>query len=989
MKSGTIARWALLLLGSLLSFAAAAQGTFNANNNFTPVGSSSKAFILDESGNPLAKARGRVEILSGSTTLSPNGNLGYPLTLDGLFFINGLIVPGVPLGGSSTLVVRAWDVSSGATFDTAMVRAIAMVTISGLGGGTTPPATFGNNSDFKGLRLQGTPVGPEVPKVISNPVAATVTEGQTLTLSAAITGTGVSYVWQRDGSNLSNDARVSGAKTQTLTITGVVASDAGQYRLVGVNSAGTATTAAAAVTVAPTPFLSQLWALSRTTTEALAVAIDDATGRVVVQTGNPGRFTCFDITTGNLLWEVAVSGGNRSSPTILTGGRVVFGSDALPNGWVYGHNLANGEKLWERNLGGAPSAASFDGSDAIFFGTVGNHLGGVNQYVRLDRAGNQTWKVGAPVQSRTCPVILKNGLLVYGGGSFNNTITAVRASDGGKVWSFDTGGEAIQEPSLGPGGRIMATSRSGKLFALNASTGARIWEATVGTEPGSPICDAAGRVYVGARGGMLLAFNGSTGAKIWEKSHGEVSDNPVLTLDNQGVIWCGGDKSVIGVNSTDGTVAGRYAVAGGVTSVMIAKGGILVARTGRGAAAFRARGVTGLASDSPWPTWRHDSAGSSAEGRSASAPPEVASPPSNTTVTAGQTLTLTASITGDGVTYRWQKNGVDLVEGGRISGANTQTLTITSVVASDAGQYRLQGSNAAGTVTTSVATVAVQPAPVPPTIIAQPQSVDGMEGDRVILSVTALGDPAPVYRWYKDSVMIPGQTASTLEIPSLQAADAGVYRVIVANSAGVVTSSNATITYTPALQILADGVLVQGTVRTVQPVTLELRFGRPDWILFYTDDGTQPDFLSVPYGGPFQVSRSLNLQLIAYSPDFSQSRTLSPLAVRFVQPQVLTWTSLPNLRYLEKGALAATSSSGLPVAISVVSGPATLANGELTATGVGTVLVRAVQPVQCRRDLQQWTDGDAGSGIREGDGSGVHCHPDRSRYGVIDSGSGR
>ncbi len=945
MKSGTIARWPLLLLGSLLSFAAAAQGTFNANNNFTPAGASAKAFVLDASGSPLAKANGRVEILSGNTTLSPNGSTGVALTLDGLFFINGMAVPGVPTGGTATLVVRAWDVSTGTTYAAATVKATATVTVGSLGGGTTPPATFGNNSDFRGLRLSGTPPGPEAPKVASNPVATTITEGQTLTLSAAITGTGVSYVWQKDGSNLSNGGRVFGADSQTLTITGVVASDAAQYRLVGVNSAGTATTAAAAVTVVPTPFLSQLWALNRTTTEASAVAIDDATGRVVVQTGNPGRVTCFDIATGNILWEVAVSGGNRSSPTILTGGRVVFGSDALPNGWVYGHNLANGEKLWERNLGGAPSAASFDGSDAIFFGTLGNHLGGANQYIRLDRVGNQTWKVGAPVQSRTCPVILKSGLLVYGGGSFNNLITAVRASDGGKVWSFDTGGEAVQEPALGPGGRILATSLSGKLFALNASTGAKIWEAVVGTAPGSPISDAAGRVYVGARGGKILAFNGSTGAKIWEKVHGEVSDNPILTLDNQGILWCGGHKSVIGVQSTDGSVAGRYAVAGGVTSVMIAKGGILVARTGRGSAAFRARGVTGLSSDSPWPTWRHDSAGTSFEGFTlAVTAPTVAASPSSTTVTAGQTLTLTASILGEGVAYRWQKNGVDLVDGGRISGATTQTLTLTGVTLSDGGPYRLVASNSAGSVTTAAANVTVQPAAVPPVIITPPQSVAGIEGDRIVLSVTALGDPAPNYRWTKDGVMIEGQTSSTLEILSLRSADAGSYRAIVANSGGTVTSAEAVVTWSPGLEIFADGQLVQGTLRTASPVSLELRYVRPDWILFYTEDGTTPDFLSTPYGGPFGVARTMDLRIVAYSPDFSESRTLPGLAVRFVQPQTLGWSLLPTLRYLEKGVVAATASSGLPVAISVVSGPATLTQGELTATGVGQVVLRAIQP---------------------------------------------
>ncbi len=945
MKPGLFTRWTLRLLGSLLSLAAVAQGTFNANNNFIPQGASSKALILDEFGNPLSKAKGRVEVLFENTTLSPNGNAGYALTLDGLFFINGLIVPGVPTGGTATLAVRAWDVSSGATYETALVKAMTWVTINSLGGGTTPPATFGNNSDFMELRLQGTPAGPEAPKVVSNPVATTLTEGQTLTLSASITGLGVSYVWQKDGLNLSDGGRISGANTQTLSVSGLLAVDAGQYRLVGVNTAGTTTTAAVVVTVVPTPFLSQLWALDRTPTEAPAVAIDEAASRVVVQTGNPGRAACLDLVTGNILWEVAVSGGNRSAPTIVSGGHVVFGSDALPNGWVYGHSMANGQKLWERDLGGTPSAASFDGSDALFFGTVGNDLGGANRYVRLDRLGNPIWNVNAPVQSRTCPVILKSGLLIYGGGSFNTLITAVHAADGGKAWSFDTGGEAVQEPALGPGGRILATSRSGKLFALNASTGARIWEAAVGTEPGSPICDAAGRVYVGARGGKILAFNGSTGARIWEKSHGEVGDNSILTLDNQGLIWCGGDQSLIGIHSINGSVAGRYAVAGGVTSVMIAKGGILVARTGSGAAAFRARGVTGLSSDSPWPTWRHDSAGTSFEGFTlAVTAPTVAASPSGTTITAGQTLTLTASILGEGVVYRWQKNGVDLVDGSRVSGATTQTLTLTGVTPSDGGPYRLVGSNSAGSVTTAAANVTVQSAAVSPVIITSPQSVAGIDGDRIVLSVTALGDPTPTYRWTKDGFDVEGQTSSTLEIPSLRSMDAGSYRAIVANSGGTVTSDEAIVSWTPGLEMFADGQPVHGILRTALPVSLELRYVRPDWILFYSEDGTTPDFLSTPYGGSFGVVRTTDLRFIVYSPDFSESRTLPGLTVRFVQPQILSWSLLPTLRYREKGAVAAVASSGLPVAISVVSGPATLTNGELTATGVGQVVLRAVQP---------------------------------------------
>ena len=43
-------------------------------------------------------------------------------------------------------------------------------------------------------------------------------------------------------------------------------------------------------------------------------------------------------------------------------------------------------------------------------------------------------------------------------------------------------------------------------------------------------------------------------------------------------------------------------------------------------------------------------------------------------------------------------------------------------------------------------------------------------------------------------------------------------------------------------------------------MNLELQFSRPDWILFYTFDGSGPDFLSNPYGSPFPLDRSADLR---------------------------------------------------------------------------------------------------------------------------------
>jgi PEP-CTERM motif len=145
----------LIAFSFISTLSALAQGTFNASNNFTVPGASTKAFVFNEDQvTPVAKGIGKVSIQNAAdgSFLSPNGAAGVPLTLDGIFFINGMVVPGVPTGGSANLIVRAWDSSTGATWADALRRSYtALVTINNLGGGPTPAATFAANSNWVGV----------------------------------------------------------------------------------------------------------------------------------------------------------------------------------------------------------------------------------------------------------------------------------------------------------------------------------------------------------------------------------------------------------------------------------------------------------------------------------------------------------------------------------------------------------------------------------------------------------------------------------------------------------------------------------------------------------------------------------------------------------------------------------------------------------------------------------------------------------------------
>lgn len=153
-RCGRWVLWNLLVLIPVL-----AEGTFNANNNFVPAGATQKAFVLDTDGTPLQAGRGRVEVvlLPSLITLSPGGASGEALTLDGLFFVNGLVVPPANVGDGVDILVRVWDAMTGDTYEQAFSKAETIVRVSNLGGGLTPPATFGENSDFRGMRLQLTP----------------------------------------------------------------------------------------------------------------------------------------------------------------------------------------------------------------------------------------------------------------------------------------------------------------------------------------------------------------------------------------------------------------------------------------------------------------------------------------------------------------------------------------------------------------------------------------------------------------------------------------------------------------------------------------------------------------------------------------------------------------------------------------------------------------------------------------------------------------
>lgn len=188
--------------------------------------------------------------------------------------------------------------------------------------------------------------------------------------------------------------------------------------------------------------------------------------------------------------------------------------------------------------------------------------------------------------------------------------------------------------------------------------------------------------------------------------------------------------------------------------------------------------------------------------------PTITTHPAAQTVTVGSRVTFSVAAGGSTpLSYVWRRNGIAL------AGATQSSYVIAAATTADAGNYSVVVSNSAGSATSNSAALTVQ---VPPSLTVAPSAQTVSAGERITLSVTAGGSPAPTYQWQKNGVNLAGATSSTLVIAAAAPSDAGTYSVTVTNAAGSVSSVPVlvTVNHSQLVNLSTRGLVPRGGALT-------------------------------------------------------------------------------------------------------------------------------------------------------------------------------
>ena len=219
------------------------------------------------------------------------------------------------------------------------------------------------------------------------------------------------------------------------------------------------------------------------------------------------------------LWQIDPA--ELGTPVLSPGGDLLVGAS---NGWVYRLLTHSGAVVWASEIGGSVDAPGrVLGSDA-YIGTDAGYL------VKLDwRTGEEMWRFQARGSVESRPTVAEGRVFAT---DSEDILYALDAVTGDLLWDFQPrapdfftikgGGEPLLVGDV-----VYCGFADGSLRAFFADTGEEIWAVDLGDETEEfgdvdlPLFVAGDRMIATSHSGGIYAIERSTGATLW---HVDISD---------------------------------------------------------------------------------------------------------------------------------------------------------------------------------------------------------------------------------------------------------------------------------------------------------------------------------------------------------------------------------------------------------------------------------------------------------------------------------
>ena len=310
-----------------------------------------------------------------------------------------------------------------------------------------------------------------------------------------------------------------------------------------------------------------LWSYGTNGTITSSPAVVD--GRVFIGSDNSwrddindyvnGGVHCLNATNGAPIWNyITDAGAHYSSPAVVNG-RLFIGlsQQEFNRGYLCCLNASNGAHIWNYTgfhiVGSSPAVV--DGKVFVGANVFGDADKGV--YCLNETTGENIWTyITGDNMGCSSPAVVNGRVFI---GSFDNHVYCLNETDGKQLWNYTASSHINSSPAVA-NGRVFIASMDGNIYCLNETTGTHIWTTTceIGYFPlqCSPAV-ADGMVFINSGGPLgLIALNETTGALVWNCSVGPsayysspaVANGKVFIGAMEG-IFCVGSPPVLTVYS--------------------------------------------------------------------------------------------------------------------------------------------------------------------------------------------------------------------------------------------------------------------------------------------------------------------------------------------------------------------------------------------------------------------------------------------------------